>query len=192
MKKILFLIAFSVSGVFAQNFYSAISGAQITWTNEAGTRVYQVANGDTLTTQAFDLSLYDEILFGFVPTAGDTVHFNAHFQLGSGSLPSTNGGYFANGWKAMVAKQDSAAQNGSLRGIVPTIVGIQPDVLFQTYDPSVASPADSVIFNYGLVGTNLKVGAQYARFVIVGYVGQDVTNTTLLNQCRITLRRRVQ
>jgi len=191
MKKYLVLFLAMVSVASAQNPFVEYSGSQITWTNESGTRVYAIANGDTLTTQAFDIALYDEALFSFCPTSGDTVHFNVRYQLGGGVLPSTNGGFYTPGWKAVLTPVDSAAAVGS-RLAAPTFIPIQLTTLMHTYDYKSQVTSDSTKFNYGQVNVNQKVGAQYVRFVIIGYVGQDVTNTTILNQCRVVLRRKQQ
>lgn len=199
MKKLIILFSILFSGiVLAQqgNPYVVTNGTGIVFKNESGTTVHAVsALGDTIVTQAFTAWDYDQITFSFVPGSGDTVHFNAFFQVGGGKLPTASAGIYDNGWKAMSAVQDSAAALG-VRGAPATIVTFTPREImgWQTTAGGYQASHDSTGTYYwgqGAVSSGGKnLGAQYVRFVIVGTgLGQDVSNTTLLDQCQVVQRR---
>lgn len=196
MKKlVVFLLLFSCTLAAQQsNPYNRVSGTAIVWKNESGTTVHAIANGDTLVTQAFSVWDNDQTIFSFVPLSGDTVHFNAFFQIGGGVLPTASAGYYDNGWKTMSAQQDSAGVFG-IRGAKPTIVSFSPReiVSMKSTAGGYAAGRDSTWtydWGNGAVGSGVtNRGAQYVRFVIVGYHNQDVSNTTILDQCQVTQRR---
>ncbi len=199
MKKliILFLLLFTaVSTAQTGNPYNEASGTGIVFKNESGTRVYAVsAFGDTIVTQAFSAWDYDQTTFSFVPLSGDTVHFNAFFQVGGGVLPTASAGIYDNGWKAMSAVKDSAAALG-VRGAPATIVTFTPREITSAKSTAggyTASHDSTWTYDWGnsaVGGGAVNLRAQYVRFVIVGTgLGQDVSNTTLLNQCKVTQRR---
>lgn len=185
MKKVFLMLVALSAMAFAQNPFTIVTP---TIYNESGGVTQDVNAGDTLVTESYDLYINDEISFNWPGAFGDTVHANVGFQLGTNTSADTTNGFYKGGYKAFVLI-DSLANNGARNGGV-AIVSVNRDKVKRVLTYKLSANADSSIYNYGFVTSNQEIGAIKVRFVIVGYVGNDNTNSAVLSTARVALKRK--
>jgi len=202
MKKIFLVLVFLAPALFAQDLQS-VRYKTLKFYNTSGTQVYKSAN--TTATGALDTVVSefipfdaDEYRFSLSCGVGDTAYANVTYQLVAGVNPTgtqpTNAGFYTRGGIAMAAKVDSVISLGTRTAIVgQTAKMVLTGHFLATGHTSTAggyqSNRDSTWTNTFGSGAS-TTGYSGFRVVIVFYAGlQDVSNTTLLNQNVLIIRR---
>lgn len=202
MKKILLMaLVFVAPSLFAQNLAS-VQYKTLKFYNTSGTQVYKSANTtgvgalDTVVSEFIPFDA-DEYRFSISCGVGDTAYANVSYQLVAGVnplSPPTNAGLYTRGGIALAAKVDSLISLGTRTAIVgQTAKMVLTGHFVPTGHTSTAggyqSNRDSTWTNTFGSGAS-TTGYSGFRVVIVFYAGlQDVSNTTLLNQNVLIIRR---
>lgn len=198
MKKLLLAMLFVATNIMAQDL-NPIQFKTLKFYNTAGTQVYKFANTtgvttalDTVVSEFIPLDA-DEYRFSIACGAGDTMYANLSYQLVAG-LPSGNG-FYARGGIAMAAKVDSMISLGTRTMIVGqtaklVLTGHNLPIGHTSTQGGFGGSRDSTWTNTFGSGAS-TTGYSGFRIVMIQHIHNpaDVSNTTILNQNRLVIRR---
>lgn len=207
MKKLIFLaiMVLFTSNLFSQNFQS-VQYKTLKWYNTSGTQVFKGSHTsspataiDTIVSEFIPFDA-DEFKFSLSCGFGDTMYANVGYSLVAGVNPNsvpTNAGLYSRGGIAIV-NADSIISLGLRQAIVGqtarfSLTGAFAPIGHTSTQGGYAGSRDSTWTNtFGSTGalTAASLGYSGFRVVIRFYPSpQDVSNTTLLNQHVLIIRR---